>query len=269
MKLAASTLATPDASFEEICKTYPKYGYEAIEIRGIKKQLYLTKVPEFNDENLSKSLKMLKENKLEVTCLSVSASFAGKKPDELEKSLTEAKDHIILANKMNASFIRVFGGSIPKEMSLEEAIKIVAENLRGLGDFAKPYNIKVLLETHDHFSFSKNVAEVIKQTNNHPNVGVCWDMSNSFHAGASIEDSVNLLSKFIDYVHIKDGKDVNTLALCGEGKIPVEKAIKMLKSIKYEKYFCVEWEKMWHPEITDASIALPQYAKKLNEYYGG
>ena len=268
MKLAASTLATPDASFDEICKTYPKYGYDALEIRGIKRQLYLTKVPEFSDRNLSKSLKILKNNKLKVICLSVSSSFVGKKPEELEKSLNEAKDHIVLASKMEVPFIRVFGGSIPKEISLEEAVKIVADNLKLLGDFAKSYNVKVLLETHDNFSFSNNVAKVIKETNNHPNVGICWDVANSFHAGASIEDSVNLMGKFIEHTHIKDG-DGKSYTLCGEGKVPIERAVKMLKAIGYKGYFCVEWEKAWHPDILDGSISLPQYAKKLKEYYGG
>jgi len=245
MKLAASTLATPDASFDEICKTYPKYGYDALEIRGIKRQLYLTKVPEFSDRNLSKSLKILKNNKLKVICLSVSSSFVGKKPEELEKSLTEAKDHIVLASKMEVPFIRVFGGSIPKEISLEEAVKIVADNLKLLGDFAKSYNVKVLLETHDNFSFSNNVAKVIKETNNHPNVGICWDVANSFHAGASIEDSVNLMGKFIEHTHIKDGIGVRSEykgKVFGEGEIPLIEVIKILKSNNYKGVWCIEYE---------------------------
>lgn len=266
MKLSASTLATPDASWEEICTTYPGYGYEALEIRGIKRQLYLPKVPEFSDENLSKSMKTLKANKLKVCCLAVSSSFVGKSKEDLEKSLTEAKDHIVLAKKMEAPFVRVFGGAIPKEITIEQAIKQVAENLKLLGNFAKPFGVKVVLETHDHFAFSKNVNETVKQAN-HPNVGVCWDISNSFHAGASIEDSAGMMIKIIDHIHIKDG-DGKTYFLCGEGKVPVEKAIKLLKAGGYKGYYNVEWEKAWVPTIADANVALPQYAKKLKEYFG-
>lgn len=266
MKLAASTIASPDNSWEEICETYSKYGYEAIEIRGIKRQMYLTKVPEFSDSNLSQALKLLKKNKLKLTSLSTSVSFVGKSKEDIEKTLTEGKDHIMLANKMGAPFIRVFGGVVPKEMTIEQGITQVVENLKILGDFAKKYGVKVLLETHDNFAQSKYTAEIIKKTA-HKQVGLCWDVSNSVKAGASVEESIEIFGKYVDYTHVKDS-DEETYTLCGEGKIPLKKAVELLKQNKYKGYLCVEWEKLWIPALPDASVALPQYANKLKEYLG-
>jgi hypothetical protein len=34
----------------------------------------------------------------------------------------------------------------------------------------------------------------------------------------------------------------------------------------YRGYYCLEWEKRWHPEIEEPEIAFPHYAKVMREY---
>ena len=100
-----------------------------------------------------------------------------------------------------------------------------------------------------------------------PQIGILWDITNCFRTGTREDEFVKLLSKYILYTHIKDalGHDYKLL---GEGNSPIENSVKLLKSNSYLGFFGVEWEKAWVPELPDGSIALPQYSKKLREYYG-
>ena len=62
-----------------------------------------------------------------------------------------------------------------------------------------------------------------------------------------------------------DGKD-RKYVLTGKGEVPIERQVQALRKINYEGYYCFEWEKVWHPELLDASIAIPDYMKVLSGY---
>ena len=48
--LSFSTLGCPDWTFEQITSFAVQHGYKGIEVRGLKRQMDLTKCPEFNSE---------------------------------------------------------------------------------------------------------------------------------------------------------------------------------------------------------------------------
>jgi len=47
----------------------------------------------------------------------------------------------------------------------------------------------------------------------------------------------------------------------------LKEALHALKKGRYAGYYSFEWEKLWHPEIQDPSIAIPHYAKNFSKFW--
>src|SRR6185295_15348177 len=76
LKLSFSTLGCPDWSFEKITDFAVANGYSGLEIRGIQRQMDLTKCPEFSSpETISATLKLMKGKGLKFVDLGSSAEM--------------------------------------------------------------------------------------------------------------------------------------------------------------------------------------------------
>src|ERR1043166_707214 len=96
--LSFSTLGCPDWSFEDIVNFAAKNNYAGIELRGIKRELDLTKCSQFNSpQNILNSKKALEEKSLKFVDLGSSAEMHHKDEAEREKNLDNAKRFIDLA----------------------------------------------------------------------------------------------------------------------------------------------------------------------------
>ena len=78
------------------------------------------------------------------------------------------------------------------------------------------------------------------------------------------------LGASIRHVHLKDllrkeGKW--ELVLTGEGNFPLAEVLSVLRQLKYTRFVSFEWEKKWHPEIPDATIALPHFSRWFRENF--
>ena len=51
------------------------------------------------------------------------------------------------------------------------------------------------------------------------------------------------------------------LVLTGQGNFPLAELREALRQIDYDRFLSFEWEKKWHPEIADATIALPHFTR--------
>ena len=75
--------------------------YKGIEVRGIKRELDLTKCPEFSSaENIRSSLSMVKDKGLTFVGLGSSAALHQSDATERQHNLDEAKRFINLAQKL-------------------------------------------------------------------------------------------------------------------------------------------------------------------------
>jgi sugar phosphate isomerase/epimerase len=90
--LSFSTLGCPDWSFDEIVNFAVANNYNGIELRGIKRELDLTKCNEFNSkENIAATKKLLKDKNLNVTCLGSSAAMHVKETNRTAKEFRWSK----------------------------------------------------------------------------------------------------------------------------------------------------------------------------------
>jgi len=82
-------------------------------------------------------------------------------------------------------------------------------------------------------------------------------------------DTHAALKRWIRHTHLKDSRPEGAdrrYVLTGTGEVPVEDQVKVLAGAGYPGYYCLEWEKKWHPEIEEPEIAFPHYARVMGEY---
>jgi sugar phosphate isomerase/epimerase len=268
--LAFSTLGCPDWTFRQIVDFAALNNYTGIELRGIQRQMELTKRVEFSPQNIQATLALMKEKGLHFVDLGSSANMHLPDGAERDKNLAEAKSYIDLAQQLNCPYVRVFPNEFPKNQEHNKTIETVARTLAVLGDYAKARNVSVVMETHGDFSGTEDVENAMKSAN-HPNVGLVWDVANMWTITKEPPAEVyQRLKKYIRHTHIKDAKIVDGVVhyvLLGKGEVPIFEAIDLLSKGGYKGYYSFEWEKLWHPEIIEPEIALADYSKAMKQHF--
>ena len=271
LKLSFSTLGCPDWSFDKIIDFARDNRYSGIEVRGILRQMELPLVPEFSStEAISNTMKKMNDHGLKFVDLGSSCALHFPKGDERTKNLDEGKRFIDLAAKLNCPYIRVFPNQIPKDRDRQETLNLIIEGLKELGAYASNSNVTVLLESHGELIYKKDLLYVMEgATSKH--VGLVWDVCNMWIVTKeSPEEVYASLKTYIRHTHIKDLKIENgkeEYVLLGTGIVPIFQAIDLLYKNNYPGYYSFEWEKLWHPEITDPQIALADYPEAIKKHF--
>jgi sugar phosphate isomerase/epimerase len=269
--LAFSTLGCPDWSFNDILNFAVKNNYDGIEIRGIQRQLDLTKCPGFDSiENIKATRKLVEEKGLKIVDLGSSSQLHHTDNAERQKNLDEARRFIDLAQQLNCPYIRVFPNNLPKDQDKDATINIIAKNLIELGDYAKEKKVDVLMETHGDAVQTEDIKKIMEAAT-HPHVGLVWDVINMWSITKEPPAYVyEKLKKYIRHTHLKDARLIDgkvQYTLLGKGESPIFEAIDILSKGGYKGYYSFEWEKMWHPEIEEPEIALADYAKTMKLHF--
>ena len=264
--LSFSTLGCPDWNFRKIVEFAVQHKYSGIEMRGLQRQMDLSKCSEFSSENRAATLALMKEKGLQFVNLGSSATLHFAEGAERQKNIDEGKRFIDLASQINCPYIRVFPNNFPKEQDKTATIDLIIKGLLELGDYAKEANVTVLMETHGDVVKSEDL-EVIMRSSEHPNVGLVWDACNMWMVTKEAPAVVyQKLKKYIRHTHIKDLTMVDGKAqyrLLGKGESPIFEVISLLKKDGYKGFYSFEWEKLWHPEIDEPEVALADYSKVM------
>lgn len=270
--LAFSTLGCPDWDFKKITDFAVQHNYDGIELRGLLREMDLTKCPEFNSpQNIAATLSLMKDKNLAFVDLGSSTNLHLGDLRERTKNLNEAKSFIDLAQKINCPFIRVFPNQIPKDQDKNETMDLITKGLLELGNYAKGSNVSVLMETHGDLVWSDDLKKIMVSAFNE-HTGLVWDVSNMWSITKEPPEEVyKKLKKYIRHTHIKDLKMVDGkehYVLLGQGEVPIFTAIDALQKGGYKGYYSFEWEKLWHPEIVEPEIAIADYSKVMLEHFG-
>ena len=272
--LAFSTLGCPNWEWKKILDFAAQHGFAAIELRGLERNLDLPAHPIFAADRIEQTKREIRDSKLQIACVSSSANLYIEDPTKRAKELADARRFIDLAQTLGAPCVRVFGGKAESDKSPapdQETKARVAAGLRELGNYAGPRGVTVIIESHDHFTASATLKDVLHQADSE-HVGLLWDAHHTF--AASNEDpefTVKQLGSWIRHTHLKDsvgtGED-RKYVLTGRGNVPVARQIEALRSIGYKGFFCFEWEKLWHPDIDEPEIAIADYAHVVGQCLG-
>lgn len=269
--LSFSTLGCPDWPFSKIVDFAVLHQYDGLEIRGILRELDLTKCQEFgNNENITATKKLMQSKGLKFVDLGSSATMHFPEGTERQKNLDEGKKFIDLAANIDCPYIRVFPNNFPKDRDHNATIDLIVKGLLELGEYAKGTNVTVLMETHGELVYVEDLLKIM-QAAEHKHTGLVWDAVNMWSVTKEPPSiAYEKLKKYIRHTHIKDLKkidDKDKYVLLGKGDTPVMDAVDLLYKDGYKGYYSFEWEKLWHPEIDDPEIAIADYVIAMHEHF--
>jgi sugar phosphate isomerase/epimerase len=268
--LSFSTLACPDWSFDKIVNFAVQHDYTGIEMRGLQRQIDLTKCNEFSAQNIAATLQIMKGKRLHFVDLGSSATMHFAEGAEREKNLAEGRAFIDLAQKLHCPYVRVYPNLFPKDQDRNATMDLIAKGLLQLGEYAKEKNVTVLMETHGELVRSEDLEKVM-QAATHPNVGLVWDICNMWTITKEPPAEVyKKLKKYIHHTHIKDAKLIDgkpQYVRLGQGEVPIFEAIDLLSKDGYKGYYSFEWEKLWHPELEEPETALADYPIAMKKHF--
>ena len=272
LPLAFSTLGCPKWEWKKILDFAAQHRFSGIELRGLEGNLDLPSHPVFAPDRIEQSKREIRASNLTIACVSSSANLYVEDPAKRTKELGDARRFIDLAGALGSPCVRVFGGKDESDKSPApdaETRARVAAGLRELGKYAGPRNVTVILESHDHFTSSATLKDVMSQVDSE-NVGLLWDAYHTFADGhEDPEFTVGQLGKWIRHTHLKDSADKNEhYVLIGRGTVPIQRQISTLRATGYKGFFCFEWEKLWHPDLAEPEIAIADFAHVVGDCSG-
>lgn len=267
MKLAFSSLACIDWSLEEVAVRAVQFGYQGVELRGMNRQ-HIS--PEFTPQERQEVVNLFRSHHLEIPCITAYTRFTSPDAEERRRNEEDLERYVDLAADLGAFFVRTFGGEMSPGIKPELCFDYMAESLSKVADYASARGVTIILETHDDFSDTSFIVEVMKRAR-HEHLGVLWDILHPLRFGELVEETFSRIKEYLRYLHVKDGKKGELrgpwpLVRLGEGEVPLRKILKLLSESGFQGYLCVEWEKAWHPELEDSLTALPYHAHKIKEY---
>jgi sugar phosphate isomerase/epimerase len=267
--LSFSTLGCPDWTLQQVMDFAVQHGYAGIELRGLKRQMDLTKCNEFTQDREA-TLQLIKNKKLQFVNLGSSCSLHFTEGEERQKHLTEGKTFINLAQQLNCPYVRVFPNRLPKEQDKNATQALITKGLIELGEYAKGKNVKILMETHGDVIWAQDIENIMKDAA-HPNVGLVWDACNMWTITKEpVAEVYSKLKKYIHHTHIKDAKLADgklQYTRLGKGEVPIFEAVDVLIKGGYKGYYSFEWEKMWHPELEEPETALADYTVAMKKHF--
>ncbi|GAC1363465.1 MAG: TIM barrel protein [Ktedonobacteraceae bacterium] len=272
MKFAFSTLACPQWTTEQVVDHAVRLGYNGLEWRLLDGEII---DPVRDAEKLKQAIALANSRGVETCAFDTSCKFNFSSASERTQNVESLRQWIAFVRELDAlgipaaRILRVFGGasstgSASSGQNPTEETQWVADALRQVAPQAEEAHATIALETHDDFSSSHRVAQVIKLVDS-PAVAALWDSHHPYRVGESVQEVMDQLGEHIAHVHVKDARRVVSdptkwqLVLMGEGEVPVHEQLQILHKHRYKGYVSVEWEKRWHPEIVDPEIALPEH----------
>jgi sugar phosphate isomerase/epimerase len=266
LPMAFSTLGCPAWSLGKILDFAEQHGFAAIELRGLEGNLDLPSHAAFAAGAIEATKKEIAAHGLKIACVSSSARMGEEDAGKRTKELADGRRFIDLAATLGAPYVRVFGdGKEQPDGKPGEALKArVASGLHELGEYAGARNVTVIIESHDNFTSSAALEDVLTRAES-GHVGLLWDAHHTFATGGEEpEFTVKQLGTWIRHTHLKDsvgtGKD-RKYVLTGRGNVPIERQIRALQGIGYSGVYCFEWEKVWHPDLEDPEVAIADSAR--------
>jgi len=262
IKLAFSNLACPDWTMEEVIEAASRFGYEGVELRLLNGEV-------IDAPALPRGLRayvgqLFANARLPIVCVDSSIRLT----DGAKQVQPSLLAFLQVAHDWVSPLIRVFGGPWPQGQSDSEVFDQVAEILSTVAPAAERLGVAIVLETHDAFSRAATIAEVLKRVPSTA-IGALWDTHHPYRMGETPSQIIGLLGDRLLHVQIKDARRRDNgwdLVLLGEGEVPVAEAVELLLQRGYDRWISVEWEKKWHPEIADPTVALPQHVQLLRKW---
>jgi sugar phosphate isomerase/epimerase len=267
LRTAFSTLAFPDASLATALSLGRSWGYDGVELRLIDGELI--------DPAMSAAARGEVKRTAAAAGLPIVAVDSSIRLTDEKDPGPELRLFLQLASEWESPLVRVFGGQLPAPGPARQAqFQLAARVLEAAVPLAERLGVAIGVETHDAFSASAVVAELLALVPSE-SVGAVWDSHHPHRMGERPPEIYANLRQRIKLAQVKDARraperaDGWQLVLLGAGEVPVAEMLELLTAGEYDGWISVEWEKRWHPEIEAPEVALPQHKKLLDAWMPG
>jgi len=264
MKICYSNLACPDWNFERTVEAVATYGFDGLEIRLLDGEVV---TPALDAGHRRRAEEALRHSGVAVAALDTSLLVT---TDDRRGFLADLAVMSEIAQQWGAPLLRLFGGKLPAgEADRADALKKAGELLAEAAEVARTYEARVALETHDDFSSAHTVAEALGHAGGA--AGAVYDSHHPHRMGETPAEVLEALGSHVWHVQAKDavrlaGEDQWQLVPLGEGEVPVQEMIGLLRASGYQGWLSLEFEKKWHPELAPPEEALGPQAQILREW---
>ena len=126
--------------------------------------------------------------------------------------------------------------------SYDEQVKLAADGLRQISEFAAPFGISVIVENHGGLSSNGGwLAKVIK-TVDHPGCGTLPDFGNFSLGGGKWYDRYKGVTELMPFAKAVSAKSHSFDSKGNETKTDYIKMMKIVLAAGYHGYVGIEWE---------------------------
>jgi sugar phosphate isomerase/epimerase len=261
LRVAFSTLAFPGTTLASAVWIGRRWGYAGVELRLIDGELIDPLMPAADRARVKRTVTAAG---LPVVAVDSSIRLTDGDPGP------DLRRFLELASDWESPLVRVFGGPLPAGgPDREDQLGAAARVLESCVPLARRLGVAIGVETHDDFSASSVVAELLAMTD--PEwTGAVWDSHHPYRVGETPAEVYANLGRRILLAQVKDARREPDggwrLVLLGEGEVPVRQMLGLLAAGGYRHWISVEWEKRWHPEIEAPEVALPQHLAVLAKW---
>lgn len=213
--------------------------------------------PDATDDFLMPLRRLAYRSGVDLYSISVRTNMCQPTAELQQKELADIKKWVDVAQKLSAGHIRVFGGTVPKTSTEEQAAGWVVEILKRAAGYAGSKGIILGLENHGGITArAARIVEIVRKVDS-PWVGVNLDTGN-FH-----EDPYPQIQMCVPYaVNVQVKEKVN---IGGKHEYSDwERVAGMLRSAGYKGYLALEYE-----EKEPAPTAVPRLIPKLKRVTAG
>jgi sugar phosphate isomerase/epimerase len=210
--------------------------------------------PSTEDSFLLPLRRLAYRNAVEIYSISVRTDMCKPAGAARDQQAAELRKWVDVANKLGASHIRVFGGTVPKDATEQQAAGWVTEMLRDAAPYAGSKGVILGIENHGGVTEKAETIVGIVRGVDSPWVGVNLDTGN-FRRDAYRQISMILPyavnAQFKTQIRDENGNEVPS---------DWPRLVRMFRDHGYRGYFALEYE-----EKEDPRVAVPRLTKKMNE----
>lgn len=192
-------------------------------------------------------------NAVEIPSIAIRSNLCKENSRDQQQEAAWLMHWVDVANRLGASHIRVFGGTVPDGASEDQAAGWVTEILKRSADYAASKGVILGLENHGGITlYAKRIISIVEAVD-HPFVGINLDTGN-FHAKPyeQIESCVRYAvnSQFKVNLRYEDGR---------QEPCDWDRIVKMFADGGYRGYMALEYEAK-----EDPFKAVPRHLARLN-----
>jgi 2-keto-myo-inositol isomerase len=241
MALCMHTNTSAAAGYRGALEGWAKAGIKNVELNAIVVDEFL------KTDTLEGARKVLTDNGLTVVHGAVSVDGLLEPNSDRARSIENLKRRLQMFASLGLKKVYTTSGGMQK-LTIDD-YKIVADNMRGVGETAKPFNMIVSVEFVRTSPYMATLLTALKVTREaaHPNFGLMFDFYHFWSGLNKLEDMDQIRQGEIQHVHFQDVPDMprelldnNSRLIPGDGVSPLNAMLRTLADKGYAGPLSVE-----------------------------